>query len=107
MGLFRFLLQQRNWLTTWKLLQSYQPNEKADESTEDFTPANAEDDKRIVDTAIQSLQSRFEQLKTNHNLFGFLISIKSLQFVDIQTFAESLEQALKYVGENYLMKWNL
>ena len=71
-----------------------------DESTEDFTPGNAEDDyrincfNRIVDTAIQSLQPRFEQLISNHNIFGFLISFKSLQRDDIQTFAESLEQAL-------------
>ena len=71
-----------------------------DESTEDFTPGNAEDDyrincfNRIVDTAIQSLQPRFEQLISNHNIFGFLISFKSLQHDDIQTFAESLEQAL-------------
>ena len=68
-----------------------------DESTEDFTPRNAEDDyrincfNRIVDTAIQP---RFEQLKSNHNLFGFLISFKSLQRDDIQTFAGSLEKAL-------------
>ena len=47
-----------------------------------------------MDTAFQSLQTRFEQLKSNHNIFWFLISFKSLQFDDIQTFAESLEQAL-------------
>ena len=47
-----------------------------------------------MDTAIQSLQPRFEQLISNHNIFGFLISFKSLQRDDIQTFAESLEQAL-------------
>ena len=77
-----------------------QRKRKYDESTEDFTPKNAEDDykinysNRIVDTAIQSLQPRFEQLKSNHNLFGFLISFKSFQCDDIQTFTESIEKAL-------------
>ena len=47
-----------------------------------------------MDTAIQSLQPRFEQLKSNHNIIVFLISLKSIQRNDIQTFAESLEQAL-------------
>ena len=70
-----------------------------DESAEDFTPENAEDGyrinrfNRIVDTAIHSLQSRFEQLKSNHNLFGFLVSFKSLQRDDTRKFAESLKQA--------------
>ena len=47
-----------------------------------------------MDTAFQSLQPRFEKLKSNHNLFGFLVSFKSLQRDDIRKFAESLEQAL-------------
>ena len=61
---------------------------------------NADDDykincfKRIVGTAIQSLQPRFEMLKSNHNLLGFLVSFKSLQHDNRQKFAESLEQAL-------------
>ena len=65
-----------------------------DESTEYFTPGNAEDDyrincfNRIVDTAIQSLQPRFEQLKSNRNLFGFLISFMSNQRDGIQKFAD-------------------
>ena len=70
-----------------------------DESPEDFTPGNAEYDymincfNRIVDSAIQSLQLRFEQLKSNHNLFGFLIRFKSLQGDDIHKFAEIPDQA--------------
>ena len=46
-----------------------------DKSVENLIPGNAEDDymincfNRIVDTAIQSLQPRFELLKSNHNLF--------------------------------------
>ena len=61
---------------------------------------NADDDykincfKRIVGTAIQSLQPRFEMLKSNHNLLGFLVSFKSLQHDNRQKFAEGLEQAL-------------
>ena len=71
-----------------------------DESTEGFTPGNAEDDyrlncfNRIVGTAIQFLQPRSEQLRSNHNLFGLLVGFKSLQRDDIQKSAESLEQAL-------------
>ena len=84
-----------------------------DESTEDFIPGNAEDDyrincfNRIVDIAIQSLQPTFEQLKSNHNQLGLLISFKRLQHDDIQRFAESLGHALTSstdqsadVGEN-------
>ena len=71
-----------------------------DELAEDFTPANAEDDyrincfNRIVDTAITSLQPRFEQLKSNHNLFGFLVNFKNLQRDDLRKLADSLEKAL-------------
>ena len=71
-----------------------------DESGKDFTLGNAEDNYRIncfnkiADTAIQSLQPRFEELKSNYNLFGFLVSFKSFQPDDIQKFAETLEQAL-------------
>ena len=71
-----------------------------DESAEYFTPGNAEDNyrincfNRIVDTAIQSLRPRFEQLKSNHNLIGFLISFKSLQRDDIYKIADNVEQAL-------------
>ena len=106
MGLFRFLLQQSDRQKIWKLLQSFWSNIKEkkkrqyDESAEDFTPGNVEDNNRIncvnrvVDTAIQFLQPRFEKLKSNHNLFGFLVSFKTLQRDDIRKFAESLEQAL-------------
>ncbi|XP_055882495.1 uncharacterized protein LOC129925807 [Biomphalaria glabrata] len=72
-----------------------------DKPVENFTPGNAEDDymincfNRIVDIAIQSLQPRFEQLKSNHNLFGFLVSFKSLQLEDIQQTSQQI-----YVGEN-------
>ena len=67
-----------------------------DESAEDLTHGNAEDDyrlncfNRIVDIAIQCLQPRFEQLKSNHNLFGFLASFKSLH--SVMTY-ESLKKA--------------
>ena len=77
-----------------------QRKRKYDKSVENFTPGNAEDDyrincfNRILDTAIQSLQPRFEQLKSNHNLFGFLVSFKSLQRDDIRKLTTSLEQAL-------------
>ena len=76
-------------------MQSFQPNVKGkekrhyDESAEGFTSRNAEDDyrincfNRIVETAIQFLQSRFEQLKSNQNLLGFLFSFKNLQRDDI------------------------
>ena len=40
------------------------------------------------------MQPRLEQLKSNHSLFGFLVSFKSLQRDDIRKFAESLKQQL-------------
>ena len=55
-----------------------------DEYAEKFVPGNAKDDYKIncfniiMDTAIQFLQPRFKQLKSNHDLFWFLVSFKSL-----------------------------
>ena len=53
----------------------------------------------VVDVAIASLKSRFEQLKTYGNIFGFLFDSKKLTSLDNDKLKEccvNLETALKY-----------
>jgi len=53
----------------------------------------------IVDKAITTLQSRFEQFKIYEDIFGFLFSVKKLKSLDFTLFREkclNLEISLKH-----------
>ncbi|XP_058740955.1 uncharacterized protein LOC131613289 [Vicia villosa] len=57
----------------------------------------------IIDQAITSFQSRFEQFKIYYDIFGFLFSIKILKSIGIENLKENcfnLEKSLKHNAES-------
>lgn len=72
---------------------------------EDVGGRNAQEDFRIncfnmiVDTAIASLQRRFEQLRNHNQIFGFIYNFKELPKSVLKSCGKNLEDVLKH-GES-------